>query len=87
MKVDPDVDERPEVSPEERASNALLHRIRKMRWIGTKSEAERLEMMLAELSQRKTCWPVAGTLVSRRRTASPQLHLSLVQNMDAGDSN
>ena len=44
MKVDPDLKERPEVSSEECASNALLHRIRKMRWIGMKSEAERLEI-------------------------------------------
>ena len=82
MKIDPDLEKRPEVSAEECASNALLHLIRKMRWIGMKSEAERLEIVLAELSRRKACWPVAGSLVSRRRTTA-QLHPSYVRQTDA----
>jgi hypothetical protein len=83
VKVDPDLKERPEVSSEECASNALLHRIRKMRWIGMKSEAERLEIVLAELTQRKACWPVAGLFASTRRATSLQFHPPHVRQTDA----
>jgi hypothetical protein len=87
MKIDPDFEERPEVSAEEHASNALLQRIRKMRWIGMKSEAERLETVIAELNPRKACWPVAGSFVSTRRTMSPQLHPPHVRQTDVAHNN
>ena len=35
-------DNRPDVSPEERATCALIKRIQKLRWIGMEAEAERL---------------------------------------------
>lgn len=38
--------ERPEISPEQSASNALITRIRKLRWMGMEEEAEQLENLL-----------------------------------------
>ena len=37
----------PDVSADQRASNELIKRIRKLRWMGMEGEAERLQIKLA----------------------------------------
>jgi hypothetical protein len=80
MEINPDVkdrlNQRPDVSAEQRASSALLKRIRKLRWIGMEDEAERLEIVLAKLAQRTGCEPVDRLPDSAIRTRSSQLHPS-----------
>jgi hypothetical protein len=39
--------ERPDVSPEQRAAAELVKRIRKLRWIGMEEEAEQLQITLS----------------------------------------
>jgi len=43
--------EPPDVSAEQRESNELIKRIRKLRWMGMESEAERLQVALAGASR------------------------------------
>jgi hypothetical protein len=66
MEINPDVQERdkerPDVSAEERASSALLKWIRKLRWIGMEEEAEKLQIVLADFTQRTGGWLVDGSL-------------------------
>jgi hypothetical protein len=66
MELNPDIkerqDERPDVSAEERASIALLKWTRKLRWIGMEAEAEQMQIVLTEFTQRTGCWPVDGPL-------------------------
>ena len=80
MEINPDVEERPnqrpDVSGEERASSALLIRIRKSRWIGMEGEVEQLEIMLAEFTQRTGWWSVVGSLDCAIPTRLSQLHPS-----------
>jgi hypothetical protein len=41
-----DVRETPQVSPDERSVTQIIHRIRKLHWIGMDDEAEQLERKL-----------------------------------------
>lgn len=43
--------EPPDVSVEQRASNELIKRIRKLRWMGMEGEAERLQVALVGTSR------------------------------------
>ena len=43
--------EPPNVSAEQRKSNDLIKRIRKLRWMGMEGEAERLQLALAGASR------------------------------------
>jgi hypothetical protein len=51
-------------------------RIRKSRWIGMEGEAEQLEIMLAEFTQRTGWWSVVGSLDCAIPTRLSQLHPS-----------
>lgn len=66
--------QRPDVSAEERASSALLIRIRKSRWIGMEEEVEQLETMLADFTQRTGWWSVVSSLDCAIPTRLSQLH-------------
>lgn len=48
LEISPGMQERPDVSAEERASSKLVKRIRKLRWIGKVEEAERMAAIVAE---------------------------------------
>ena len=47
MEVRDKQQEIPDVSADQRASNELIKRIRKLRWMGMEGEAERLQIKLA----------------------------------------
>ena len=48
MRISPLVrQEAPDVSAEQRESNELIKRIRKLRWMGMETEAEQLQLALA----------------------------------------
>jgi hypothetical protein len=80
MEINPDVKERPsqraDVSAEERALSALIKWIRKLRWIGMETEAEKLHIVLVEFTQRTGQWSVVGLLDCAIPTRSSQLHPS-----------
>ncbi len=46
MKTNASVEERPDVSIDERMSHALIMWILKLRWMGMENEAERIEVAL-----------------------------------------
>jgi hypothetical protein len=46
MELYANIQERPDVSAEERASSELVKRIRKLRWIGMEEEAARIQNVL-----------------------------------------
>jgi len=50
--MNPRSQEYPEVSAEQRASNDLIKRIRKLRWIGMEDEAREVQGSLRSISSR-----------------------------------
>jgi hypothetical protein len=50
----------PDVSDDQRASNALIKRIKKLRWIGMHDEAEQVQTKLAEFDAQPADSVVAG---------------------------
>jgi hypothetical protein len=58
MEMESDIRERPDVSAEERASQELIKRILKLRWIGMDVEAA--QMLLARRCIEPACKLLAG---------------------------
>jgi hypothetical protein len=58
MEFNASVQERPNVSAEERASHELIMRILKLRWMGMESEAEQIEAALHRVDP--ACTLLAG---------------------------
>jgi hypothetical protein len=50
----------PDVSDDQRASNALIKLIQKLRWVGMDDEVERVQMTLAARDMRRTDSVIAG---------------------------
>jgi hypothetical protein len=70
MKICPDIQERPDVSVEERAFSQLVKRVRKLRWIGMDREAQRMQMSLRRVH------PADASLSDPFGARALQLHLS-----------
>jgi hypothetical protein len=58
MEMRSSVQERPDVSAQERASHELIKRILKLRWIGMEVEAEQMQVALRRVEPR--CTLLAG---------------------------